>query len=108
MNNRIHFDKPVLFLLDTGHWVEIHSVVEALEFMRTRWPDAGGDLHEYALDVCQRAISDLRSVEAARFAFVDALSDAGLLIVRDFEHLSMVADRLSTSEHNPPTGSVST
>ncbi|MGH6755443.1 MAG: DUF982 domain-containing protein [Bradyrhizobium sp.] len=108
MNNRGHFDKPVRFLLDAGHWIEIHGVIEALEFMRTRWPDEGGDLYDYALDVCQRAMSDLKSVEAARYAFVDALSHAGFLIVRDFEHLFMAADRFGTSGHNPPTSSMST
>lgn len=75
--------------------------------MRTRWPDEGGDLYEHALDVCQKAISDLKSVEAARFEFVDALSDAGFLIVRDFEHLLMAADQFGTSGRNPPTGSAS-
>lgn len=106
--NSGHFDKPVRFLLDAGHWNEICGVIEALEFMRTRWPDEGGDLYEYALDVCQKAMSNLRSVDAARFAFVDALSDAGFLIVRDFEHLHMVADQFGASGHNPPTGSVAT
>ncbi|MEW9310016.1 DUF982 domain-containing protein [Labrys neptuniae] len=91
--NSDHFNKPVRFLLDAGHWIEVCGVTEALAFMRTRWPDEGGDLYEHALDVCQKAMSDLKSVEAARFAFVDALSDAGFLIVRDFEHLHMLADQ---------------
>ena len=45
-----HFGKPVRFLLDAGHWIEIRGVIEALAFMRTRWPDEGGDLYEHALD----------------------------------------------------------
>ncbi|MGJ4859552.1 DUF982 domain-containing protein [Labrys sp. La1] len=90
-----HFGKPVRFLLDAGHWIEIRDVIEALAFLRTRWPDEGGDLYEHALDVCQKAISDLKSVEAARFEFVDALSDAGFLIVRDFEHPLMAATSLA-------------
>ncbi len=102
MNNRGHFDKPVRFLLDARHSIEIHDVNEALEFMRTRWPDEGGDLYEHALDVCQKAMSDLKSAEAARFAFVDALSEAGFLIVRDFEHLFLATGQFTTSGHNPP------
>ncbi|MDZ5454810.1 DUF982 domain-containing protein [Labrys sp. ZIDIC5] len=101
-----HFDKSVRFLLNAEHWIEICGVIEALEFMRTRWPDEGGDLYEHALDVCQKAMSNLRTAEAARFAFVDALSEAGFLIVRDFEHLHMLADQFATLGNDPATGSI--
>ena len=106
--NSGHFGKPVRFLLDAEHWIEICGVIGALEFMRTRWPDEGGDLYEHALDVCQKAMSNLRTAEAARFAFVDALSEAGFLIVRDFEHLHMLADQSGTLGHNPAIGSPAT
>ena len=53
-------------------------------------------------------MSNLKTAEAARFAFVDAVSEAGFLIVRDFEHLHMLADQPGTLGYNPVIGSLAT
>ncbi|WP_431310707.1 DUF982 domain-containing protein [Labrys miyagiensis] len=76
-------------------------MVEALELMRCHWPDDGGDIYDRALDACCKAILDRASVEAARCALVDALSAAGLLVVRDFEHILPVPGYFGPSGHNP-------
>lgn len=73
----------------------------ALAFMHTRWPEEGGNFHDRALEACRGAMSDRSSVAAARHAFIDASTEAGLVVVRDFEHLQAMAGASGSMDHSP-------
>lgn len=74
----MRFSRPIALASETGE-VLVDTVAGARDFLMGGWPGERGPLHRDALDACLKVLDGHRSTEDAETAFVEALSEAGLL-----------------------------
>lgn len=74
----LSFFHPVSCQLGHDRTITIRSVEEALDFLDHRWPEMGEDLYRLARAACMKALIDPGETKGARYAFIDALGEAGL------------------------------
>jgi len=89
------FSHPVSFKLASNRLVVIRSVEQALDFLENRWPEVGENMYIAARVACLEALVDARKARAARYAFVDALCEAGLDPAFEFGFMAAKTPRSS-------------
>jgi hypothetical protein len=75
---------PVAIRLNPYQTVQVCTLHEALDCLRTQWPKEARDSRSFnrALALCTEAADGDRSQAAARVVFIDAAREAGLLGAR--------------------------